>query len=155
MTKDNILAEYYRAEIYYKAMAALLKSEGIHTDNDQPEQQSTETVQPKPITTEVERPEPVTAEPGIVYNGKTEYTVSPGSRIKFSVDFNGVTSTSDYRIMPYGSPTYVNQTISAQKTNIGYRVDFDITAVRAGQGSYKMYIKTAQEKTLTIIINVR
>ena len=148
MERDMIIEEYKKAEIHFKAMAALVKNEGISIDGAAKEK----VVQQ---TTPKQEEQPQTTAPGIVYIGKNEYTISPGEHVKFSVYFNGVSTTSDYRILPGGTPTYIKSVITGNKTNSGFRADFDIQGVRAGQGSVKMYIKSDPENTLNIIFNVK
>jgi len=147
----EIIEEYKKAEIHFKAMAALVKNEGISIDGAA----STAKEKTAPQTVPKQEVQPETTAPGIMYIGKNEYTISPGEHVKFSVYFNGVSTTSDYRILPGGTPTYIKSVITGNKTNSGFRVDFDILGVRAGQGSVKMYIKSDPENTLNIIFNVK
>ena len=157
MDRDMIIEEYKRAEIHFRAMAALLEAEGISLEGASESPKQTAAL-PEPVQKPQESEKqdtPQSTEPGIVYSGKTEYTPAPGEHVIFSVYFNGVSSSGDYRIMPSGSPTFIDPVISGSRTSTGFKVDFDVRAVRTGQGSIKMYIKSAPEEVLNIVFNVK
>lgn len=159
--KDIIKAEYIKSMVHYEAMRALVKSAGIDINSAEKTQETakeTQTEQQKPTSTvkpQEEQTKPKSTKPEMVLNGNTEYNVSVGDKIKFSVDFNNVFGTSDYRILPYGSPTFIAYEISATKTAAGYKVNFEVKAIRTGQGSFKMYIKSDPDKYITVIINIK
>lgn len=159
--KNNIINEYYKAEIKFKAMQALIKSEGIILEDTEFNEKETtkpkETVPETNIVTPTNKPEetkPVSTEPEIVYDGPMTYNLKSKEHAKFSVYINNVNSSSDYVVYPYGSPTYISYDIKGQKTTTGYKVNFDVAATNArGQGSFKICLKKDASKFIAIYIN--
>lgn len=149
MTKENILNEYYKAEIHYRAMISLLKSEGITPDDPiptpDPEPAPTPTPTPSPD------PEPVVTEPKIIYNGDTNIILNKDETTVISVLFAGVTSTKDIVIMP--NMNTLGYKISATKTTKGIREDIQVKGISSG--NFKMYIKSAPKDTLIINVTVK
>ena len=143
MTKSDIIAEYNRAEIHYQAMKALMKSAGISVDGASQTEQKQPAAEQKPTITE----------PGIVYDGSTDITLKPGESTILNVYFNGVSSTSDFVIIPnISSPAY---NIKAIKTADGYKDEITVKGISGCSGTFKMYLKTKPEDGLTIKITVR
>ena len=145
MKKSDIIAEYNRAEIYYQAMKALMKATGITPDTPTPEPT------PAPEPTPTPEPEPIPTTPGIVYNGDTNITLARGETTQLDVYFNGVSSTSEYVVIPNISSLAYN--IKAVKTANGYKDEITVKGISSG--SFKFYLKAAPDKGLTITITVR
>lgn len=164
MKREDIIAEYNKTEIHYKAMVALLKAENITVDSEQTTPQTettapqTPTAQPvaEQATTPKEEQKPTSTEPEIVYNGDKVINLAPSGKVSFYVDFVNVSSSKDYVISPFGSPTYITYSISGKQTGNTIRVTFDVkAAVNRGQGAFQIRIKNAPEKNLEILINVK
>lgn len=159
--KEIIKAEYIKSMVHYEAMRALVKAADIDINSAEKTQETakeTQTEQQKPTSTvkpQEEQAKPKNTKPEMVLNGSTEYNVSVGDKIKFSVDFNNISSTSDYRIIPNGSPNFIAYEISAIKTATGYKVKFEVKAIRTGQGSFKAYIKSDPDNYITVVINIK
>lgn len=165
MNKNSILSEYYKAEVWYNAMLELLKAEGITIENDssalntgiepiQPTSSQTST-ENKPEQYDTESHVSVSTKPEIVYNGQTAYTLSRGEKISLCFDINNVTSSKDYKIVPYSSPSYT-YSIAGKKTSTGFRVTIDIKAsLIPGQGMFKIYLVDDPESCLDISLAVK
>ena len=157
MTKSDIIAEYNRAEIHYQAMKALMKSAGISVDGASQTEQKQPAAEQKQPAAEQKQPaaeqKPTITEPGIVYDGSTDITLKPGESTILNVYFNGVSSTSDFVIIPnISSPAY---NIKAIKTADGYKDEITVKGISGCSGTFKMYLKTKPEDGLTIKITVR
>lgn len=147
MKKSDIIAEYNRAEIHYQAMKCLMKSAGITPDDPTPA--PTPTPEPTPTPT----PEPTPTEPGIVYEGASEIFLKPGETTKIEVYFNGVSSTSDFVVIPNISSLAYK--INADKTTSGYKETINVKGISGCSGTFKMYIKTMPESAIVIKVTVR
>lgn len=148
MKREDIIAEYYKAEIHYKAMAALLKAENITLDGTTP---SAEPVQP---VTEPEQPKPASTKPEIVYTGNPTISLSAGEHTTFKVYIYNVASSSDYVISPAGDPTFAKFAISGQKISNGFCIDFDVKAKLPGKASVSIRIKNDPSNNLNIVFNI-
>ena len=147
MKKSDIIAEYNRVEIYYQAMKALMKATGITPDTPTPEPT------PEPTPTPTPEPTPTPTEPGIVYEGASEIFLKPGETTKIKVYFNGVSSTSDFVVIPNISSLAYN--ISAVRTKSGYKETINVKGISGCSGAFKMYIKTMPKSAIVIKVTVR
>lgn len=149
--KNAIRQEYINSYVHYQAMKLLAKQEGI--DDDTPEPTPEPTPQPTPEPT----PEPISKDPEIVYNGASVINISRGEHEKFSVYVNNVSSSRDYIINTTGEPTFYKCNEVGYTTKTGYRLDFDVAGVNAGEGTISVYLAKDKKNTdnwLKIKVNV-
>ena len=178
---DHIKEEYYRSEVHYFAMKALVEKEGIDIDGgDTPEPTPTPapaptptpdpTPDPEPTPTPVPTPaptpspdpvpEPTTSDPEIVYDGPASYTIGVGESTV--ITFYGMNSDDfkDFAVEmngAFGTMPVIKYKLKQTHIDGGCRFDYTITGNTKGTASITMSPHAGSNKgqKVKVVINVK
>lgn len=158
---DHIKEEYYRSEVHYNAMKALVEKEGIDIDGgDTPEPTPTPTPAPAPTPTPDPVPEPTTSDPEIVYDGPASYTI--GVEESTVITFYGMNSDDfkDFAVEmngAFGTMPVIKYKLKQTHIDGGCRFDYTITGNTKGTASITMSPHAGSNKgqKVKVVINVK
>jgi len=157
---DYLKDEYNRARVNTDALYALCKAKGIDVDGDTPTPTPTPTPEPEPTPTPTPEPTPtpVTADPEIVYNGASAYTVGVGESTV--VTFYGMNSTNfnDFTVEmtnAFGTMPVIKHKLKQTHVDNGCRFDYTVIGNTKGTATITMSPNSNRNQKVKVVVNVR